>query len=72
MPRKKSPHLSLVDPDTLPKLVIHSENPNVTARVLANLIAHEDNIFRYRDDNPHGSTSARTEPPSWYSSTHWA
>jgi len=27
MPRKKFPHLKLVDPATLPDLVIHLENP---------------------------------------------
>lgn len=50
MPRKKFPHLRLVDPATLPDLVIHSDNPNVTARALAELIARQDNIFRHQGE----------------------
>jgi hypothetical protein len=50
MPRKKFPHLKLVDPTTLPELVIHHNNPNVTAKALARLIAPQDNIFRRQSE----------------------
>src|SRR5262249_30274790 len=50
MPRKKFPHLKVVDPATLPELVIHHDNPNVTARALARLIAQQTNIFRHQGD----------------------
>jgi hypothetical protein len=49
MPRKKFLHLKL-DPATLPKLVIHHDNPNVTARALARLIAQQTNIFRHQGE----------------------
>jgi len=62
MPRKKFPHLKLVDPATLPDLVIHPENPNVTARALARLIAQQDNIFRHQGQPARLDLVADDEP----------
>jgi len=50
MPRKKNLHLKLVDPAKLPVLVIHHDNPNVTAMALALLIAQQTNIFRHQGE----------------------
>jgi PleD family two-component response regulator len=50
MPRKKNLHLKLIDPAKLPVLVIHHNNPNVTARALALLIAQQTNIFRHQGE----------------------
>src|SRR5262245_321742 len=62
MPRKKFPHLKLVDPATLPEMVIHPENPNVTARGLARLIAQQDNIFRHQGQPARLDLVADDEP----------